>query len=211
MSSHQIKGFSKPSDMMTSEILDTLFLFGYQFSLCSSCYFDGVTGQIANMSLAGIPSCIVLCINTLLYVLIWHRLRMNQPNIIERKGEELKLINRSRTAAKKMSMFVLFYFIQWAVASIFGVWSLIEEPPSVLLNLGSIFPNLGGVYHLIIYFYIQKDSLSSSLSSSSSASKNRKLSVYVSIQHCSNYTDENNAITSLLEKRKKQRRHSAFV
>lgn len=53
-----------------------------------------------------------------------------------------------------MSLFVTAFFIQWWVLAVFGVCQLSGNVPPLLLNLMTIFSNIGGLLNGIVFIFI---------------------------------------------------------
>ena len=109
------------------------------------------------MTLISIPLLVILAMNSTLYILSWWKIRSELKIINSTLGKDRQGHDkRSITAAKNMSLFVAAFFIQWFVAALFGVWSMIGNTPAVVSHITTTFTNLGGVLNLGVYFIVNR-------------------------------------------------------
>ena len=137
---------------MTSKPKQFVFLF---FSY--SCLTDGVRSWSIYVFLISIPLLIILVLNSTLYLLSWWKIRSQLKEINTtlgkaKQGHDTTSIN----VAQNMSLFVAAFFIQWAAAGIYGVWSMIGNTPIVIFHITTTFTNLGGVLNLGVYFIVNR-------------------------------------------------------
>ena len=68
---------------------------------------------------------------------------------------------RYQNSAKRMMVFVVYFFFQWWAVTPFYVWGLASAPPPVGLTVvtGAV-TNLGGVYKCIAYTVIRQQAAS---------------------------------------------------
>ena len=103
------------------------------------------------------PLLIIFVLNSLLYLLSWWKIRSEVTFIRKNLGQDRRSHDKtSIAAAKNMSLFVAAFFIQWFIAGLFGVWSLVGNTPSVIFHINTILTNLGGVLNLGVFFMVNK-------------------------------------------------------
>ncbi|XP_052783007.1 uncharacterized protein LOC128219235 [Mya arenaria] len=124
------------------------------------CIFDAVNGQIANLVLTTIPMPTIMAINVLLYILTFIKIRTDVRAMKQSLGNMASTAGGHIRAARKMSMFLVAFFVQWFCFALFGAWSMfVDNPadiPEILNFIGVIFTNLGGVMNLIVYLLVFK-------------------------------------------------------
>ena len=91
----------------------------------------------------------------MLYLLTWKRIK-DQVSGISQLLKNSKVTDKSRRAARNMSLFVLAFFIQWWACAVFSVWLMIDiNVPLIFININTTFTNLGGCLNLAIYLIMR--------------------------------------------------------
>ncbi|XP_053383031.1 uncharacterized protein LOC128549702 [Mercenaria mercenaria] len=127
----------------------------------SSCFFDGVKAKTANICFTTVPLLLVLVMNSVMYVVTWKRIRQETISL-NQILQTPNITNRSRRAAKNMSMFVVAFFIQWGPLSLFGIWLLLDvNIPLALFHIVVVLSNIGGCLNLCVYLIIRRRKLKS--------------------------------------------------
>ena len=100
-----------------------------------------------------IPMTTLFIINIICYTATWFKIYTQSKNSQIMNDRSRR---RHHRVAKIMMLFVLAFFIQWWSLTLYGVWPLFcDKKPLVLLALGSIFCNLGGVWNAGVYILIR--------------------------------------------------------
>jgi hypothetical protein len=121
-----------------------------------SCLFDGVNGGTANIVLTTTPLLIFLTLNSGLYIITWRKIKQDTSGLHQDIQTE-NTANKSKRAAKNMSMFVIAFIIQWWPLGPTGIWALIDvNVPQALIHTATIFSNIGGCLNLCIYLIIRR-------------------------------------------------------
>ena len=125
-----------------------------------SCYFDGVTGEIANLFFTTVPLTLILIMNVILYFLTWKRIKKEEPKFKGIDGREAKRVRASHRAARTMSLFVTAFFIQWWAMCAYGIVQISSEieVPIQLFQFVTTFSNVGGILNGIVYMIIRRRS-----------------------------------------------------
>ncbi|XP_045215013.1 uncharacterized protein LOC123565070 [Mercenaria mercenaria] len=124
----------------------------------SFCYFDGVKGGTAYIFFTTVPLLIIIVMNSVMYVLTWRRIRQETSSLCE-TYKNVHMVNKSKRAAKTMTMFVVAFFIQWFSLAVFGVWVLIDpNVPQPMIHIITIFSNIGGCLNLCVYIIMRRRS-----------------------------------------------------
>ncbi|XP_052763950.1 uncharacterized protein LOC128205928 [Mya arenaria] len=123
-----------------------------------ACFFDPINGRVASLVLITIPLTAIMGVNVLLYILTFIKIRIDIRAVRKSLGNMGSTTERHIKAGRKMSMFVVAFFIQWFSFGLIGVWFMIADDvadiPKVLKHVVGIFTNLGGVLNLIIYLAV---------------------------------------------------------
>ncbi|XP_076099867.1 uncharacterized protein LOC143069223 [Mytilus galloprovincialis] len=120
----------------------------------SFCYFDGVTGQIANFIFTTILLCFILISNIILYVMSLVRIYKETQAIKKTLGKSYKSLEASHRAAKTMSLFVTAFLVQWWAMAMYGIWQWVTDVPQLLFNFVTTFSNIGGILNGIVFIII---------------------------------------------------------
>jgi len=110
---------------------------------------------VSNIFLTTIPMCLILIVNTILYGLTWHRINTEAKRLKTSLGNSSTAIKASHRAARNMFLFLTAFFIQWWAVAVYGVWLLFGEAPFALLQVVTIFSNIGGVLNGVVYAIIR--------------------------------------------------------
>ena len=145
---------------MTSFIFDLILYFIFVFVFSTSCYFDGVKGEIANLFFTTVPLTIVLVINIILYFLTWRRIKEEEPKFKGINGREARVVRASHRAARTMSLFVTAFIIQWWAMCVYGIVQVSSTitVPIELFQFVTTFSNIGGILNGIVYYVIRRRS-----------------------------------------------------
>ena len=65
-----------------------------------SCYFDGVTGVMANILFTTVPLTVILVMNIVLYTLTWFRVRSEEQRFRDMSGKDARIIRASHRFVK---------------------------------------------------------------------------------------------------------------
>ena len=107
------------------------------------CHFDGVRGRTLRPYFVTLPVVAIITVNIVLYWLTWCKIRKVESHSVL-KGRS-SVASKSHRAVKKMSLFVLVFFIQWIPAAVLSVWnSVTPHVPILLIQFATTFTNLGG-------------------------------------------------------------------
>lgn len=125
-----------------------------------SCYFDAVKGELANLFFTTVPLTLIFVSNIILYFLTWKQIKKEEPRFKDIDGREARIIRASHSAARKMTLFVLAFFIQWWAMCTYGIVQVSSrvEVPIHLFHFVTTFSNIGGVLNGIVYVIIRKKS-----------------------------------------------------
>ncbi|KAL4217515.1 hypothetical protein ACF0H5_023964 [Mactra antiquata] len=119
-----------------------------------TCYFDTIKGRLA-VWFTTVPSVMIIFVNIIFYVLTWKRIRQ-QTLAIKNLAQSMMTAHASRNTARRMSLFVAVFVLQWFPVGVYGVWNLIEPVHPILLHAGAIFPNLGGCFNLAVCLILRR-------------------------------------------------------
>ena len=123
------------------------------------CFFDGIKGRIYDAFFVSLPIVAIIIFNIVLYSLTWQKIRNVEMNFKSVCGRKTSTVRKSEQAVKKMSLFVLVFFIQWIPCAVYCVWySIARDVPMLLIQFGTTFTNIGGVLNAIVYFFIRPKS-----------------------------------------------------
>uniref|UniRef100_A0A7M5UNR8 peptide-methionine (S)-S-oxide reductase n=1 Tax=Clytia hemisphaerica TaxID=252671 RepID=A0A7M5UNR8_9CNID len=125
---------------------------------CSSCYFDGVNGELANLFFTTVPLTVILLTNIILYLLTWRRIKQEEPKFKGINGREARIVRASHRAARTMTLFVTAFIIQWWAMCIYGIVQMLVEVPIELFQFVTTFSNVGGILNGIVYYIIRRRS-----------------------------------------------------
>ena len=121
------------------------------------CFFDGVKGEVAYVTLATVPLLLVLAANVVLYSLTWYRLSRQAKRLKCALGKDSASMRASHQATRNMTLFVLVYFIQWWAAALYGIWQLASSTiPFAITLLAITFTNIGGLLNGIVFIVIRR-------------------------------------------------------
>ena len=130
-------------------------LIGVQFFF--SCITDGVKGWTAFVAMYTVPLVLIVVMNVTLYTLTWLKMRSEIREIQKYLGQNAPSRKSAINAAKKMSIFVAAFFVQWCFAAAYGVWELFtRDVPVIVLHLVTKFPNIGGILNLCIFIILNR-------------------------------------------------------
>ena len=122
-----------------------------------SCITDGVKGWTAFVIIYTVPLVLIVVMNVTLYTLTWLKMSSEVRALKKRLGQNPPSRKAALSAAKKMSMFVAAFFVQWCFAAAYGVWELFtKDVPVIMLHLGTKFPNIGGILNLCIFVIVNR-------------------------------------------------------
>ena len=62
-------------------------------------------------------------------------------------------------AARRMSLFVAAFFVQWCCTSTYSAWGIFGTPPVVLFHMVTVFANTGGILNLAVYIIVHRKEL----------------------------------------------------
>jgi len=99
--------------------------------------------------------CIIMIVNASLYGLTWHRINAEAKRLENSLGNSSTAKKASHRAARNMFLFLIAFFIQWWAIAVYGVWLLFGEAPFALLQIVTIFSNIGGVLNGGVYAIIR--------------------------------------------------------
>ncbi|XP_060560446.1 uncharacterized protein LOC132720335 [Ruditapes philippinarum] len=120
------------------------------------CQFDAITGSVAFILFTTVPTVLIFIVNSVLYLLTWKRIK-EQVSGISQSLKNSNVTDKSRRAARNMSLFVLAFFIQWWSCAVFSVWLLIDiNVPLFFINIETTLVNLGGCLNLAIYLIMRR-------------------------------------------------------
>lgn len=131
------------------------------FGPCGSfCHFDPIKGGQYYIYFTTIPLVIIIVVNSILYGLTWRRIKQETSHLAH--TENLHTVNKSKRAAKTMTMFIVAFFIQWWALTVFSLWILVTPNfPPAILHIVTIFTNLGGCLNLGVYIIMRRRSTTS--------------------------------------------------
>lgn len=158
----------------------------FKFMIIYSCYFDGVKGNLANLFFTTVPLCIILVMNSTLYILTWWRIRQEEPRFKDQAGRDAKIIRASHRAARTMSLFVAAFIIQWWAMASYGIIQMtVDEVPLEFFQFVTTFSNIGGILNGIVYIIIRRKSKEkhSEASAENSTNNNKNSMVFKKMQN----------------------------
>jgi len=119
-----------------------------------------VKGELANLFFTTVPLTLIFVSNIILYFLTWKQIKKEEPRFKDIDGREARIIRASHSAARKMTLFVLAFFIQWWAMCTYGIVQVSSrvEVPIHLFHFVTTFSNIGGVLNGIVYVIIRKKS-----------------------------------------------------
>ena len=131
----------------------------YLISFHFSCHFDAVKGTDLYVYYLTILTCIVIFVNSTLYVATWIKIYRESKALANVLGDDAQAIKSIHTSARNMSLFVAVFFIQWAPLVAYSVYALVDQVPEVLLYLCIVLNNIGGVLNGIVFVIIKRRKL----------------------------------------------------
>ncbi|XP_060587117.1 uncharacterized protein LOC132742665, partial [Ruditapes philippinarum] len=112
------------------------------------CGFDPIKGGITQILFTTVPLLIIISANIILYILTWKRIKEHVAGITE-SLKTSSVTDKSRYAARNMSLFVLAFFIQWFACAVFSIWLFFDKNvPMFLIIANTTITNLGGTLNL---------------------------------------------------------------
>ena len=96
--------------------------------------------------------------NSVLYTVTWVKINREMKWIRGHLGENLTTSNRRAavSAARRMSLFVVAFFVQWCCTSTYSAWGIFGTPPVVLFHMVTVFANTGGILNLMVYIVVHR-------------------------------------------------------
>ncbi|KAL4217514.1 hypothetical protein ACF0H5_023963 [Mactra antiquata] len=119
-----------------------------------ACCFDSVKGQLA-VWFTTVPSILIIVVNIILYALTWKRIR-HQTTVIKKWIPTTMTARNTQKTARRMSLFVVVFVLQWFPVSVHSLWNLIQPVHPIMLHIAVIFPNLGGCFNLAVCLLIRR-------------------------------------------------------
>lgn len=121
------------------------------------CFFDSINGWLAEILITTSPLTLIFLTNSILYLVVWYRIRSEERDIELFIGTNGTRIRKSHRAAKRMSLFVIAFLVQWFSLVLNGLWrGLAAIPaPDALFYAVTILPNIGGVLNGVVYYIIR--------------------------------------------------------
>ena len=129
--------------------------------LFSSCFFDGVKGNVIELFVATVPQVIIILMNSILYFLTWLKIRKQQPNLKSMPGYQECVVKRAHKAAQNMTLLIVAFSVQWIASTIYGIWRALDIPvPLQLMQTAMTAANVGGVLNGIVFAILRHQKIS---------------------------------------------------
>ena len=138
-----------------------------------SCHVDSVKGTLVQILLGSVVVIVVFVVNCVLYVVTLAKIYKQVYSMRTVIGSMSPSMQATHKATKTMLLFVLAFIAQWSAMSMYSLWSTINgSVPQIMLHVVTITANLGGVFNLCVFLFINGKQTSSSQQSSNSVVSN---------------------------------------
>ena len=100
---------------------------------------------------------LIVVMNVTLYTLTWLKMSSEIRELQIQLGQNPPSRKAALSAAKKMSMFVAAFFVQWCFVGAYGIWEIFtRDVPLLMLHLATKFPNIGGILNLCVFIIVNR-------------------------------------------------------
>ena len=96
--------------------------------------------------------------------LTWYKIKSEAKKLSKYLGREAQTIRASHSAAKRMSLLVAAFVIQWGVGPACAIWALVSKSskvPNVVVYGVVVLFNIGGILNGAVYLIIRRRKLTS--------------------------------------------------